>query len=189
MKKVCYTIIMLAVLLAGGQAYAQEERGVLIAQGQYFDLYADANVDAYALLSKFDFNYLVYSSGFAQQDKNDLKSILAQTLDGLYQEVSDILDIHIYSFKGRLQVVADQAALAAFLKQQFNLDFEERSIYYHEKKIIYISAADLTVGMLGHEMAHAIISQYFVVPPPPKIQEVLCGYVEYTLRKTHDQKN
>jgi hypothetical protein len=37
--------------------------------------------------------------------------------------------------------------------------------------------------MLGHEIAHAIISSFFIVPPPEKIQEVLAGYVDYSLLK------
>jgi hypothetical protein len=32
-------------------------------------------------------------------------------------------------------------------------------------------------------MAHALISNYFVVAPPPKVQEILAGYVEYSVRK------
>jgi len=36
---------------------------------------------------------------------------------------------------------------------------------------------------LGHEIGHAVISNYFVVQPPIRIQEVLAGYVEYQLRK------
>jgi hypothetical protein len=37
--------------------------------------------------------------------------------------------------------------------------------------------------VLGHEIAHAIMSHYFVVLPSEKIQEVLAGFVEYQLRK------
>jgi hypothetical protein len=50
--------------------------------------------------------------------------------------------------------------------------------------MVYISYPEMTIGMLGHKIAHAIISHYFVVPPPAKIQEVLAGYVEYSIRKS-----
>jgi hypothetical protein len=164
-------------------ACAQQGTGSNLSAGTYFTLYADGQADAYAVLGKIDANYLVYSSG-VPQGSDTVNDILSKTLDGLYQEVSDILDIHIYSFKGTIQVFADRQSLARFFKQTYGMDFNERSIYYFEKDIIYISLADMTVGMLGHEIAHAIISHYFVVPPPAKVQEVLCGYVEYSLRKT-----
>jgi len=63
------------------------------------------------------------------------------------------------------------------------MDFRERSFYVFDSNTIFISYQDLTLGMLGHEIAHAVISGYFVVPPPDKVQEVLAGYVEYSLRK------
>jgi hypothetical protein len=52
-----------------------------------------------------------------------------------------------------------------------------------EGNTIYVSLKDVSLGMLAHEVAHAIISSYFVVAPPEKVQEVLAGYVEYSIRK------
>ena len=37
-------------------------------------------------------------------------------------------------------------------------------------------------GILMHEMSHAIISRFFPVPAPVKVQEVLAMYVEYNLQ-------
>ena len=180
MKNIAAAIFVMIFLC--GNVYAQGT-GSQIAGGTYFTVYAEGRGDAYAVLSKIDANFLVYSSGGAQVNDN-VSDILAKTLDGLYQEVSDILDIHIYSFKGKIQVLPDQRSLSSYFKRTYGFDFEERSLYYFEKDIIYISLADMTVGMLGHEIAHAIISHFFVVPPPAKVQEVLCGYVEYSLRKS-----
>ena len=49
---------------------------------------------------------------------------------------------------------------------------------------IYITAENFKKAVLGHEVAHAVISHYFVVQPSMKVQEVLAGYIEYQLRKT-----
>jgi hypothetical protein len=182
MKNIFAAIFLMMLLCAG--AYAQGT-GDKLAGGTYFTVFSDRAVDAYAVLGKIDTNYLVYASNGSQVNDN-VSDILAKTLDGLYQEVSDILDIHIYSFKAVIQVMPDAASLGSLFKNTYGIDFNERSIYYFEKDIIYISLADMTVGMLGHEIAHAIISHFFVVPPPAKIQEVLCGYVEYSLRKSRN---
>ncbi|MCX5708009.1 MAG: hypothetical protein NTY14_03390 [Candidatus Omnitrophica bacterium] len=168
--------------LALGQ---EENKGTLIADSQYFSIYAEAPVDAYAVVSKLKFDYLRFGEKLTKGAEDDLAQILVKTIDGLYLEVSDIIDIHIYSFKGTIRVLPDRPSLEALLKKDYNLDFPERSLYYFEKNTIFISQADITLGMLGHEMAHAIISNFFVVPPPPKVQEILAGYVEYSLNKVH----
>ena len=71
----------------------------------------------------------------------------------------------------------------------FSHVYENEKFYFHDDKTIYISTEDLTLGMLGHEMAHAIISHYFVVPPPTKVQEVLSGYVDYSFQKKVRKRN
>ncbi|MDD5347024.1 MAG: hypothetical protein PHT59_00245 [Candidatus Omnitrophica bacterium] len=185
MKKIFGAMVLVMLLAGAGSARGQEQRGRLLAEGSYFSVYAEPGVDVYRLLTKIDYEYLVQPRAFGAEKQENLNDILARTLDGLYQEVSDILDIHIYSFKGKIVFVTDQPSLGQLLKEQYNLDFDERSIYYYDQNVIYVSASDMTPGMLGHEIAHAIISHYFVVPPPTKLQEVLAGYVEYTLRKNH----
>jgi len=116
--------------------FSQEETN-LIAEGKYFSIYGYKDLDIVNLLKRLNFEYLLHSQNLTASLREDFKSLLADTLDALYLEVSDILDLHIYSYHGRI-----------------------------------------------HEIAHAVISHYFIVPPPAKIQEVLAGYVEYDLRKS-----
>jgi len=47
---------------------------------------------------------------------------------------------------------------------------------------VYVSEEAFQPGIIGHEMSHAIISRYFGIPAPVKVQEVLSMYVEYNLR-------
>jgi hypothetical protein len=186
LKSPVFLIMLLAGLgLSLSPAWAQGSKGTLIAEGQYFSVYADPPVDAYSVSSKLNYEYLVFGHGLAKGASGGHEQILSRSIDGLYLEVSDIIDIHVYSFKGIIRVLPDKQSLASMIKQEYNRDFSERSLYYLEKNTIYISQEDMTLGMLGHEMAHAIISNFFEVPPPPKTQEILSGYVEYTLNKTH----
>jgi hypothetical protein len=179
-------VLMIGLGLKSAPAQAQQEnKGTLIADSQYFSVYVDAPVDAYSIVSKLKFDYLRFGGKLTQGAEDDLGQILVKTLDGLYLEVSDIIDIHMYSFKGAIRVLPDRKSLEALIKKEYKLDFPERSLYFFEKNTIFISQADMTLGMLGHEVAHAIISNFFVVPPPPKVQEILSGYVEYSLNKIH----
>jgi hypothetical protein len=185
MKKIAAVIIFAVTIFSCAQLTRAQEEGSLIAEGKYFSLYACGPVNLSGVLAKVNFNYLLHEDSFGSKTE-DTRSMLAGTLDGLYGEVSDILDIHMYTFHGSIRVVPDKESLSALFRQSYGVDIRDPSVYVHEKNTIYISLADLTIGMLGHEIAHAIISHYFVVPPPVKVQEVLSGYVEYNLRKSRN---
>ncbi len=173
------------MLLPVSISSSQEPKLHLITESKYFSVYAYKNFNIESLLTKLNFDYFPHIRNLSgKETSRDLKTILANTLDAMFLEVSDILDIHIYSFHGTIKLVPNQNSVNAVFKGFFGNEFPERSFYLHERNTIYISSADLTLGMLGHETAHAIISHYFVVPPPIKIQEVLAGYVEYNLRKS-----
>ena len=109
---------------------------------------------------------------------------LADMLETLFMQVSDILDIHIYSLQIEIKVGRDPDHLSSIYKTLFDADLHNmQSFYVHDLKTIYIQAQSFTPEVLGHEIGHAIICHYFVVPPPMRVQEVLSGYVEYQLRK------
>lgn len=163
--------------------FSQEEDLSLYAEGKYFSIYGYKGLDTDSLLKKLKYSYFSHIDSILGDETSGEKSFLEKTIDGLYLEVSDILDIHIYSFHGKIMIVPDKSYINAISKSYFEGDFPERAFYLLGKNTVYISFSDLTVGMLGHEIAHAIVSHYFVVPPSVKVQEVLCGYVEYKLQK------
>lgn len=179
----CIVFFCIAIVLSARFAFSQEETRLLV-KSKYFSLYGYRNLDIDSLLNKLYFNYFFHPDTVLQETGQDKKSILSKTLDSLFLEVSDILDIHLYSLHSTIKIHPDQNSINSEFNKFFETDFDERSFYLYEKNTIYISFSDLTLGMLGHEVAHAIISHYFVVPPPVTIQEVLAGYVEYNLRKS-----
>ena len=57
-----------------------------------------------------------------------------------------------------------------------------RPAYFDYKtKALFISVENTSDGLFAHEMAHAIMNQYFKSPPPSKIQEILAQYVDRNL--------
>ncbi len=163
--------------------FSKEKDLVLIAEGKYFSVYAYKNIDIDSLIEKIKLNYFVDIKDIFEEDSKDSKTLLLECLNSLYQEVSDILDIHVYSFHTNVKILSDRSALSQAFKSYVGKEFPERSFYLYDNNTIYISFKDLTLEILAHEIAHAIISRYFVVLPPVKVQEILCGYVEYTLKK------
>jgi hypothetical protein len=180
----CSISLCIIIVLSSRLGFAQEQKLPLIIESKYLSLYGEKKLDFNLLLTKLYFDYLLQPDTVFQESSHDEEGVLSKTLDALFLEVSDILDIHMYSFHADIKLLPDQESVSSQFKKFFKQEFSERSFYLSETNTIYISFADLTLGMLGHEIAHAIISRYFVVPPPAKIQEVLSGYVEYTLRKS-----
>lgn len=110
-------------------------------------------------------------------------SSLADMVDTLFMQVCDILDMQLYSFEGNLKVCQEPGQLNNIYKNLFDRDLNSHSFYVYDLNTIYISADNFSREILGHEIAHAVISHYFVVLPSVKIQEVLAMYVEYQLRR------
>ncbi|HAJ57734.1 MAG TPA: hypothetical protein DCL35_08260 [Candidatus Omnitrophica bacterium] len=154
--------------------------------GRYFDIYYAPSLETPELSRQLDIRAAdrILSGGPVEKSASFVAG-LAGMIDTLFLQICDILDMHVYSFKGNIKICRDQAHLERVYRALFNQGLNDmRSFYVESLNTIYISAESFQSGILGHEIAHAIMSRYFVVPPPVKAAEVLAGYVEYQLRKT-----
>jgi hypothetical protein len=172
-KKAVFFVLF---LLAPSVIFAQERR----INGAYFSIYYQTGLTPLEIARQIDFS----SSHLLKEIYSSNPEVaLVKTVDALFLEVSDILDIHLYSFKGNLRIFRDFQAINTAFYGLYRHSLKTPSFYVYDTNTIYIAADNLRVGILGHEIAHAIINHYFVVSPPVKIQEVLAGYVEYQLNK------
>ena len=152
----------------------------IIAKGRYFSLECAQSCDKAKIISIFNADFLVRRISSIEGSSS---SFLSDSLDSLYLEVCDILDIHIYDYSGRIVVYPDKESLQKAVLQKLGYKNALPSFYLHAQNTIFIAQDSMSLEVLGHEIAHAVISHYFVVPPPAKLQEVLAGYVEYSIRK------
>jgi hypothetical protein len=184
MKKLIRVSLIVGLLFFNASlAFAQGRRTPLLTRSEYFVVYGQDEVDLYTLLTKLDFNYLLQLESLEVPADPNLQDVLAKTMDALYAQVSDILNINVYSFHGTVKFLRDRRQVEGEYYRIYRTDFKEPAFYHHDRDTIYISYADLTLGMLGRAIAEAILSHYFVVPPTEKVREVLSGYVEYSLRE------
>jgi len=175
--------MLFALLTLLSVSYAQNLRRI---DSHYFTVYYPSSLDPLDLAYNINVGspIVVYKSESMEIVMGaDPEEILADQIDVLFNEVSDILDMHLYSYHGEIKICETKEELHSTFKDIFGENTIAESFYFHPQNTIYISAQDFNPEVLGHEMAHAIISHYFVVLPPPKMQEVLAGFVEYQLRK------
>ncbi|MDD5613927.1 MAG: hypothetical protein PHQ54_02505 [Candidatus Omnitrophica bacterium] len=180
--------IILSALILSSSAYAQDFP--VVCRGKYFNTYCQQGIDplnvAYKIKASPQF-YVHEDSSVKIFRGGSPKEVLAENIDAVFKEVSEILDMHLYSFHGDIKIFSTKDGLKKAFLDIANTELKSDSFYHYEQNTIYISEQDLRVGILAHEIAHAIISRYFVVPPPAKVQEVLSGYVEYNINKKFSQ--
>jgi len=184
------TVIGIAVVLfALNVSFAFEDDGFGQArkiQSSHFTVYYSPQIDATTLAQQLNIRPAdEILTGKTSRRTNSSSEQLAEMLDTLFMRVCDIMDMQLYSYTGNIKICQDYNQLSQIYRNIFGHDFQHRkSFYVNELNTVYISADSFQREILGHEIAHAIISHYFVVLPSIKIQEVLAGYVEYQLRKS-----
>jgi len=149
-------------------------------EGKHFVIYYAPQIDSYSLSERID---LSPADFLFSEERDSNAEPLAQVLDTLYGMVMKALDMNLYSFKGNIKICRDRKHLDEVYEFIFSRRLKSSSFYISEYNTIYISADDFSKEVMGHEIAHMIISNYFVVQPPQKVAEILSGYVEYELRK------
>ncbi len=58
-----------------------------------------------------------------------------------------------------------------------------KSFYIHGYATIYTSMQDISDSVISHEMAHAVMDNYFKVMPPERAAEFLATYVDSHLEE------
>jgi hypothetical protein len=149
---------------------------------RYYDVDLRPGVDMYAMIERLrDVPVIRYE--LLHEASETAQDIFAGMLDAVYLHACETLDIHMTSFRIGLVVLPDAPAVGRAVVPFLGVPRQTPSFYHRDTNTIYISAADLRCGILAHETGHAVINHYFIVPPPEKMQEVLCGYVEYSLMR------
>lgn len=182
-----YKILAASVLLFGaGVAFAVED-GFLASgkiEGKHFTVFLSPQIDVAALTKQLNITLSdKLLAGVSIDGKLSEKEELADALDILYIRVCDILDMNLYSFKANIKICSDSQRLNGIYQVFFKKNSKEtRSFYAYAANTIYTCAENFSREIIGHEIAHAVISNYFVVLPSEKVHEVLAGYVTYQLR-------
>jgi len=152
-------------------------------EGEHFTIFYAPGVSIAELNQQLDINISdKILSGVPKEKAFSAEAELALGLDSLFNRTCDILDMRLYSFHGTIKVCRDYAQLNMIYRDFFNKSLGTRSFYVYSLNTIYTSADNFKLGIIGHEIAHSIISHYFPVLPSTKVQEVLAMYVEYQLK-------
>jgi hypothetical protein len=180
-------LIVAAILKPAG---ALENDGFIASstiEGEHLSVQYQEGVDLNTILDQLKISSVDEQLTNIKIDRSSAQRQLLSKLEILFSRSGDLMDMHIYSYKGAIKVFTNHQKLQEFFKSLFKdneLPCTGYSFYSADYNSIYISSENFKREIIGHELGHAIMTHYFVVQPSIKIQEVLAGYIEFQLRKT-----
>lgn len=113
-----------------------------------------------------DLDDFIWRLGGERRDFPEDPALVSNRVDRIIERVEAILDMRPRNF-----------CVDVYLRRGL-LD-EARAAFFDRKTYaIHISVDYSSDGVFAHEAAHAVISRYFSVKPPDKVQEILTQYVD-----------
>lgn len=103
---------------------------------------------------------------------------VAEKVDIIVDRVKAILEMYPKNFKVDIKIAPDSNLIQSLYRKRYFREVEFIAFYSPQERTVYISAEDTKSNILAHELAHAIIDQYFGVAAPQKIHEILAQYVD-----------
>jgi len=119
-----------------------------------------------------------FQFGVPEGSDEALAALVAGKVDALYERAQQILDMRGKSEKVTIRLHPDSRRLHEIYQALFKAECPYRAWYLYEKKTVYINVADVTAGMVAHEVGHHIIDHYFKVRPPAATAEILARYID-----------
>jgi len=184
-----FIYLVLVFVLRSACACAQDDDGFGDApriEGGHFTIYYKSGVDLKGLLKQFSTSPGDEILSGQSVDKSSDDKRLSSMMEVLFARAGDILDLHVYSYKGSIKIFPTIKGLTAYYSKLYNAPVpgSGEAFYLEDSKSIYISAEYFSREILGAEIGQAIMDGYFVVPPSAKIQAILAGYIAYQLKKS-----
>ncbi len=102
-------------------------------------------------------------------------------IDAVVEKVEAVLEMFPKNLKLTLVLLSSQKEVQRIYSEKYGISVDYIAFYSRRYKTVYISVDDIHIGVLAHEISHAIMDHYFGVPPPARINEVLGQFVEIHL--------
>ncbi len=155
-----------------------------VIEGSFVTLYVDPEVNLRRAQGRLNVS-------FAKRDPVERHLFLDKGLDDgerlvnkfdiIYRKAQKILNMYPRNLNVDVKIYANERDMQRHYTDIFKEKQHYKSFYILRYNTIYISYSTLDAHILSHEMGHAISDHYFVIQPPPRIKELLAGYVDLHL--------
>lgn len=114
----------------------------------------------------------------------DTVETVSLKIDALFRRSRELLGMHGFVNKINIRIYPNREQLDRAFFEIYGTESAARAWYTHERLTVYVQLDDLHEGILAHELAHAVIDHYLMIPPPPETAEILARYVDTNLKGT-----
>ncbi|MBI5640011.1 MAG: hypothetical protein HZA17_06255 [Nitrospirae bacterium] len=146
--------------------------------------YATIIYEREELLRKFNKEISLGSLSYLMRHKKSVTADdeIRNKLDVIVERVEAILDMFPGDLKFRIVLLSSESEVQRIYKMRYGTAADYIAFYAPKDKTLYISVDDIRLGVLAHELTHAVLDHYFGVSPPVKVHEVLAQFVETQLK-------
>lgn len=188
-KKAVILLLLSAALLhfttAGGSDNAGAGMNWENISTRYVTILYQDDADLHTFLQKIQPRRAAWSFKqlFSRTEQDNLYTKVSKDVDMLFERVQEILDMHKKMPRVAIMIYPDKKELHRAYEDIYQEKCRIRAWYRYSNNAVYVTAADIKVGMLAHELAHAIIDHYLVIKPPAASAEILARYVDSHLQQ------
>jgi hypothetical protein len=103
-------------------------------------------------------------------------------VDKIVESICSLLDMFPPNLRFGITLYGTQAEVTAAYRAQGMPGAAPIAFYSHRTRNIAVAIDSINDNILAHEISHAVISAYFVIPPPARMQEILAQYMDKHFR-------
>lgn len=126
----------------------------------------------------------LFSNGLFGSDRPSaatLEEEVVRRLERLLERAEEILDMYPPKLKLTVKIFNEGSSLEDAYFRIFGARKSYEAFYVYQYGTIYTSAYGISDSVMIHEIAHAVVDNYFSTNPPPKVSELLAQYVDVHL--------
>ncbi len=124
-----------------------------------------------------------FSSFLRRRSSITLRQEVADRVDTVVERVMEILEMFPKGMKFKIVFHADKEGVREAYRNIYGLSPDFIAFYSPKTRTLHLSLQDISLRVLAHETAHAVIDHYFGIAPPTRVHEVLAQYVEENIEK------
>lgn len=142
----------------------------------YFKVSADGDVDMGTV--ERNLRKRLFFIGRRAPSDAGVNAYIAYRLDAICERAMDILNVRPKMAGINIKVFKSVEDLASAYRMLTGKSSDMKAFYVQDCRTIYTCEECITDSVMAHEIAHAIVDNYYNGIPPPNVGEMLASYVD-----------
>jgi hypothetical protein len=106
---------------------------------------------------------------------------IGRNIDAIVEEVEQVLQIYPRHLHVRMVLLSSPSVVGLVYCRMYGAKDSPVAFYSPHMKTLFLPSQGVDRTVLVHEITHALVDRYFVVPPSIAIQEALAHFVQRQL--------